>query len=187
MFLNSCAAEEYEETTTACNIEPEKGICNLPKSYYFDKYDKICKMYSPLECKGNQNSFNTKKLCLKTCGDCASKPKKGPCKAHIQRYYFDKEKHVCKKFIYGGCRGYGNNYKTKKECFDTCGDCNSEPDRGPCRARITRFYFDQDHKTCKRFYYGGCLGNNNNFHTKKACSKACLDKPITDGRYSIFQ
>ena len=65
MFINSCAAEEYEETTTACNIEPEKGICNLPKSYYFDKDDKICREYSPLECKGNQNKFSTEEKCLK--------------------------------------------------------------------------------------------------------------------------
>ena len=169
-----------------CKKKPEFGICKRPKKYYFAQ-DKSCQKYSPLECKGNDNSFNTKKQCLTTCGDCASKPVTGPCKAHIQRYYFDKEKHICKKFIYGGCGGNSNNYKTKHECFDTCGDCDSEPDTGPCKAIIPRFYFDQDHNTCKRFDYGGCEGNNNNFHTKKACSKACKAKPITDGKYSIFQ
>ena len=174
-----------------CKKKPEFGICNGPKKFYFSQ-DKICQKYGPLECKrkdnsfntkkGNDNNFNTKKQCLTTCGDCASKPVTGPCKDHIQRYYFDKEKHVCKKFIYGGCRGNGNNYKTKQECFDTCGDCSSEPDTGPCRASTPRFYFDQDHETCKKFTYGGCDGNNNNFHTKKSCSKACKAKPITDGK-----
>ena len=165
----------------ACIIKPEFGICNRPKRFYFSQ-DKSCKKYSPLECKGNPNNFKTKKDCFKTCGDCTSKPKRGPCKANLQRYYFDKEKHVCKKFRYGGCKGNGNNYKTKQECFDTCGDCSSEPDTGPCRASSPRFYFDQDHKTCKKFTYGGCDGNNNNFHTKKLCSKACKEKPITDGK-----
>ena len=179
-----------------CKNKPEFGICNRPKKkFYFDQ-DKACKKYSPLECKGNDNSFNSKKACLGICGDCASKPKRGPCKANIQRYYFDKEKHVCKKFRYGGCKGNGNNYKTKEECFDTCGDCSSDPKASwedsqeevvACTAAIPRYYFDQDHQTCKRFIYGGCDGNNNNFHTKKACSKACQAKPITDGKYSIFQ
>ena len=171
----------------ACNLEPEKGICYLPKSYYFDKDDKICRKYSPLECKGNQNKFSTEEECLKTCGDCSSEPERGPCKAEIPRYYFDKDENICKEFIYGGCEGNLNNYETKKDCFKTCGDCNSKPDRGPCLANIPRFYFDQDHKTCKRFDYGGCLGNNNNFQTKEICYEACQDKPIADGKYSIFQ
>ena len=167
-----------------CKNKPEFGICNGRKKFYFSQ-EKICTRYSPLGCKGNDNSFNTRRACLTNCGDCASKPVTGPCKDHIQRYYFDKEKHVCKKFIYGGCKGNGNNYKTKQECFDTCGDCDSDPEAGsPCilLPAFKRYYFDQDHKTCKRFTYGGCGGNNNNFHTKKACSKACKAKPITDGK-----
>ena len=174
-----------------CKNKPEFGICNGPKKFYFDQ-DKICRKYSPLECKGNGNSFNTKKACLTTCGDCASKAVKGPCKADIQRYYFDKKRKICKKFSYGGCGGNSNNYKTKQECFDTCGDCDSDPEVGSswtgisCYAAIPRYYFDQDHKTCKMFEYGGCFGNNNNFHTKKDCSKACQDKPITEGKYILI-
>ena len=173
-----------------CKKKPEFGICNGPKKFYFSQ-DKICQKDSPFGNKcplGNENSFNTRRECLTSCGDCASKAVKGPCKANIQRYYFDKEKHVCKKFTYGGCKGNGNNYKTEQECFDTCGDCDSDPIGGPswlgisCKAAFKRYYFDQDHKTCKRFTWGGCGGNNNNFHTKKACSKACKAKPITDGK-----
>ena len=122
-----------------------------------------------------------------TTENCASEPERGPCKAKIPRYYFDKDENICKTFIYGGCEGNLNNYETKKDCFKTCGDCNSKPDTGPCLALFPRFYFDQDHKTCKRFDYGGCLGNNNNFQTKEICSEACQDKPIADGKYSIFQ
>jgi hypothetical protein len=181
----------------ACKTKPEFGECKRPKKFYFTQ-NKVCTKYSKFECKGNQNSFNTKgnqnsfntkKECLTTCGDCASKPKTGPCKASIQRYYFDKNKKNCKKFTYGGCGGNSNNYKTKQECFDTCGDCHSDPEGGDtwtgikCLAIIPRYYFDQDHQTCKRFNYGGCGGNNNNFHTKKDCSKACKEKPITDGKY----
>ena len=184
----------------ACKIKPDFGICNRPDRFYFTP-TKFCNKYSSVlqiaknitsECERNQNNFNTKKECLQTCGDCYSKPEKGPCKANIQRYYFDKDRKICKKFTFGGCKGNGNNYKTKKACFDTCGDCNSDPEGGSpwqgisCLALFQRYYFDQDHKTCKRFIYGGCGGNNNNFQTKKDCSKACQAKPIPDGKKSIF-
>ena len=119
--------------------------------------------------------------------DCTSKPETGPCWAAIPRYYFDKDRKICKQFTYGGCEGNQNNYKTEKECFKTCGDCSSEPETGLCRASIPKYYYDQDHKTCKRFFYGGCGGNNNNYHTKKDCSTNCKDKPITESKYSILK
>jgi hypothetical protein len=115
--------------------------------------------------------------------DCTSKPEKGSCWDAIPRYYYDKDKKNCKKFTYGGCKGNQNNYNTIEGCFKTCGDCSSEPEKGPCRARIPRYYYDQDYKTCKRFIYGGCGGNSNNYPTKKDCSKACQAKTVTDGKY----
>nr|AMP44642.1 conotoxin [Conus betulinus] len=45
----------------------------------------------------------------------------GPCKASMQRYYFDVTSYNCKTFIYGGCLGNGNNFHTYDECFDKCG------------------------------------------------------------------
>ena len=66
-------------------------------------------------------------------------------------------------------------------------DCTSEPEKGPCYGAYQHYYFDQHHKTCKRFIYGGCGGNSNNYRTKKDCSTNCKDKPITESKYSIFQ
>ena len=42
--------------------------------------------------------------------------------------------------------------------------------KGPCRARKTRFYYDQRTNQCRMFIYGGCRGNGNNFKTKKRCN-----------------
>ena len=44
---------------------------------------------------------------------------------------------------------------------------------GPCEALIKRFYFDQEKGRCKRFDYGGCEGNGNNFETKRKCMTTC--------------
>ncbi|CAC5389458.1 unnamed protein product [Mytilus coruscus] len=44
---------------------------------------------------------------------------------------------------------------------------------GPCRASIQRFHYDVQIGRCKRFFYGGCEGNNNNFKTRRDCVTAC--------------
>ncbi|KAH7973337.1 hypothetical protein HPB52_024145 [Rhipicephalus sanguineus] len=44
---------------------------------------------------------------------------------------------------------------------------------GPCEQAITRFYFDPEEKSCRRFRYSGCRSNLNNFRTEKACMEAC--------------
>ena len=44
---------------------------------------------------------------------------------------------------------------------------------GPCRAAIGRYYYDASSGECTHFYYGGCNGNDNNFHTRKDCEAVC--------------
>ncbi|PIO15853.1 hypothetical protein AB205_0003040, partial [Aquarana catesbeiana] len=105
---------------------------------------------------------------------CHQPPKTGPCRAHVKRYYYDQMEKTCKQFIYGGCDGNENNFKTKEECERTCQSvCELPPDRGPCRGHMLRYYYDQNAKTCKEFIYGGCQGNGNNFLTKKECERTC--------------
>ncbi|XP_052084379.1 carboxypeptidase inhibitor SmCI-like isoform X2 [Mytilus californianus] len=62
---------------------------------------------------------------------------------------------------------------------------------GSCRASIQRFHYDVQTGRCKRFFYGGCEGNNNNFKTRRDCVTACrkrvctLPKLIGEGQSSI--
>ena len=44
----------------------------------------------------------------------------GPCRAAIQRWYFNRAKGICERFIYGGCRGNANNFRTRRECERRC-------------------------------------------------------------------
>uniref|UniRef100_R4G7I4 KP-Hem-12 n=1 Tax=Hemiaspis signata TaxID=355698 RepID=R4G7I4_9SAUR len=44
----------------------------------------------------------------------------GLCKRNIQAFYYDPVYHTCLKFIYGGCEGNANNFKTIDECKRTC-------------------------------------------------------------------
>uniref|UniRef100_A0A0K8R612 Putative salivary kunitz domain protein n=1 Tax=Ixodes ricinus TaxID=34613 RepID=A0A0K8R612_IXORI len=51
--------------------------------------------------------------------------------------------------------------------------CYMDPDIGPCKAKISRYYYDRLSRTCKEFFYGGCEGNGNNFPTKRECRNSC--------------
>ncbi|CAH8508924.1 unnamed protein product [Schistosoma rodhaini] len=52
-------------------------------------------------------------------------------------------------------------------------DCLLDYDEGICRALLKRFYYDSVNQTCEIFYYGGCLGNGNNFISKDECERKC--------------
>ncbi len=44
-----------------------------------------------------------------------------------------------------------------------------------CRGYIERFYFNSMTKSCEKFIYGGCGGNENNFDSREVCIKECSD------------
>ena len=71
-----------------------------------------------------------------------------------------------------------NNVKrTKDQALHQ--NCFVEPDPGPCRMAINRYYFDEKDKKCKRFIYGGCKGVIP-FETLEECQKACGCEEVTD-------
>ncbi|GFV25247.1 tissue factor pathway inhibitor [Trichonephila clavipes] len=111
---------------------------------------------------------------------CEQKKQVGPCKAAIPRYYYNKKTKKCEKFIYGGCNGNSNNFRTLEDCKATCGKkppsdsiCKQKKEAGPCKAAIPRYYYNKKTKKCEKFIYGGCNGNSNNFRTLEDCEAAC--------------
>nr|XP_018909350.1 PREDICTED: spondin-1 [Bemisia tabaci] len=44
----------------------------------------------------------------------------GPCRAFLQRWRFEPMKGMCIPFMYGGCAGNKNNFKTLEECNSMC-------------------------------------------------------------------
>ena len=48
----------------------------------------------------------------------------GPCKGQMVRYHYNNDPNVkdCVAFVYGGCRGNGNNFETAEECVSQCRD-----------------------------------------------------------------
>ncbi|KAH8360027.1 hypothetical protein KR093_010229 [Drosophila rubida] len=44
----------------------------------------------------------------------------GHCRGRFIRWYYDSKSKSCKDFVYGGCGGNRNNFKTELLCRETC-------------------------------------------------------------------
>ncbi|GFQ86548.1 papilin [Trichonephila clavata] len=187
---NKCLRKTLNSEET-CWLPSEKGPCRgCFNRYFFDHTKGKCEEFIYGGCGGNANNFETEKECEQEClrkseaveDICRLPSKTGPCKGHIPRYFFDHTKGSCEEFIYGGCEANANNFETVRECENKClrrtlnseDTCRLPSEKGPCRGRFTRYFFDHTKGKCEEFIYGGCKGNANNFETVRECEQACL-------------
>ncbi|XP_077536194.1 papilin-like [Haemaphysalis longicornis] len=165
-----------------CYESKKQGPCKAAITrWYFNGIR--CKKFLWGGCKPNGNNFETKLQCKKTCTapkvNCLDPLKTGPCQAAIPRFRFDGRS--CTKFLWGGCNPNGNNFPSKLACKLTCHGkpppptCVGPRKIGPCKGAIPRWWFDGH--VCKKFLWGGCAPNGNNYVTKKECEKTCLAPP----------
>ncbi|XP_064464179.1 carboxypeptidase inhibitor SmCI-like [Ornithodoros turicata] len=152
----------------------------------FDTYNECKKV-----CGGTSRKYGPKSSARGLASDAESEnpvicelPKEqGMCDDFVIRFYYDLQDRNCESFVYSGCQGNENNFETFEMCDATCGRkstidiCHLSPDKGPCKGYFQMFYFDPETKSCKKFIYGGCQGNGNNFETKDECIIACEGNP----------
>ena len=58
--------------------------------------------------------------------------------------------------------------------------CELKPEMGPCTGSFLRYFYNSSIDECLSFYYGGCDGNENNFHTLFACNAICQEPNTTE-------
>jgi len=110
---------------TAKSRGPCKGHYN--RWSYVPKSGK-CKQFVYGGCHGSSNNFQTEESCNEKCPHlkipepalCSLPPETGRCKAHFTRWYYDPQAGKCLNFIYGGCNGNMNNFKSLAECSSVC-------------------------------------------------------------------
>ncbi|KAG5871898.1 hypothetical protein JTB14_030952 [Gonioctena quinquepunctata] len=188
-----------------CQLPAEIGQCaNYVGRWYFDTTEKTCRQFYYGGCEGNGNNFASNEDCQRRCGNLPPvepkpqtqppQPTSGPsetfktemcflpsetglCKAAFTKYFYDSSDGICKTFVYGGCRGNRNNFKTHEECIQYCGNaqdfCTLPPVAGPCNDSYIQYYYDESSRSCHPFNFGGCGGNYNRFQDKESCERQC--------------
>ncbi|XP_054715693.1 papilin-like [Uloborus diversus] len=200
--------ETEKECKQRCIISKPKepSICHLPQvmgncyqfreRWYYNPNERRCQRFYYSGCGGNDNNFATYADCEKQCEKslsnsaedfsleyCSFEPDAGPCHGKKIQWFYDKDG-VCKQFYYGGCRGNGNRFNTKKDCEQRCAAsqdiCKLPKIRGPCSGSFTQWYFETEHGECREFTYSGCQGNGNRFNDKESCEIQCKKWPSVD-------
>ena len=113
-------------------MEVQTGTCRASlERWYFSAQTGNCEAFEYGGCDGNRNNFASKAKCEAFCGvvtprdndskiDCHLPAEVGPCRAAIQRYYFNPDSGQCEMFVFGGCSGNANNFATLKDCENQC-------------------------------------------------------------------
>lgn len=57
---------------------------------------------------------------------------------------------------------------------DAPSPCAQPKQQGTCRAFMPRWYYDAEADECRRFIYGGCGANANNFSSRRSCQAKCM-------------
>ncbi|UYV78213.1 SPINT3 [Cordylochernes scorpioides] len=97
--------------------------------FFYNSTSGSCQSFTYGGCSGNRNNFRNMEDCERICAEdylpdhCSQEPATGPCKAILQRFYYDPSTNSCLKFIYGGCGGNGNNFRHYIQCERECKQC----------------------------------------------------------------
>ncbi|XP_067868817.1 protein AMBP-like [Heterodontus francisci] len=124
---------------------------------------------------------------IRSAESCQLIPDAGPCFGHESRFYYNHTSMTCKKFNYGGCLRNGNNFKTERECLQTCrtvAACRLPIEAGQCKSIVDLWAFDSVIGECVAFKYSGCQGNGNKFYTRKECEEYC--DVVTEGEDELL-
>ncbi|XP_029822616.2 carboxypeptidase inhibitor SmCI [Ixodes scapularis] len=127
----------FEES---CKPAAEPGVCDayMPR-WFFNVHTGACERFIYGGCGGNANNYHSFAECERTCLRRVVTPRRSPqmagvdfevgckpeadsgvCDAHIRRWFFNVKTGQCETFVYGGCGGNENNYKSRKNCEIAC-------------------------------------------------------------------
>nr|XP_028558924.1 collagen alpha-3(VI) chain isoform X16 [Podarcis muralis] len=178
LMVNTAPLEGPE--TDPCLLDLDMGTqCKeYQVKWFFDFKNKICTQVWYGGCGGNANRFETEADCISRCLKPSDErvmqlPVLGKSPLSGQK--------VHKKKLRRKLPRRKLESRAKKVARAATDICQLQKEEGTCRNFILKWYFDLKTKSCARFWYGGCGGNENRFDTQKDCEKVCISAPVNPG------
>ncbi|XP_070137591.1 papilin isoform X5 [Drosophila bipectinata] len=123
-----------------CNEPVTTGPCTQWQTkYFFNRQTQRCEPFTYGGCDGTGNRFNDLYECQAVCIGarepagvsskeiCLLPLAMGHCNGpsvHERRWYYDDSHGTCISFIYAGCSGNQNNFRSFEACTSLCGNTN---------------------------------------------------------------
>ncbi|KAM6332719.1 LOW QUALITY PROTEIN: tissue factor pathway inhibitor [Podargus strigoides] len=200
---NKCVVTELPQKMTLAKIKKEKpnfcfhekdpGICRGYFSrYFYNKETKICEVFKYGGCLGNQNNFKNLEECQTTCQGNSNLLSIVPDEKHSNSANSSSPEEEPNQFpgIFVNLLPTAPNEKSntlnssspkvERKQFPIFFEpppipslCMTPMDRGLCRAKELRFFYNYSTGRCRPFNYSGCGGNENNFTSRKSCLRIC--------------
>ena len=148
VFMKEDQQPLVRNLTPAPPPPPPSSVCSHPvtigpcksrlEKFYYDQESGVCQKFYFSGCSGGQNMFDTLTACSDTCvqpqklprasagldlyvaDPCQQEKDDGPCRAAMPRWFFNKQTQSCQEFLYGGCQGNKNNFRSRSECELQC-------------------------------------------------------------------
>lgn len=175
---------QHKGRPSLCDSRPDTGPCKarIP-AFYFDPLTGTCKSFIYGGCGGNKNCFTSQDTCFETCSPSVSPCKlpldPGPCQYRVAAWFFDRSTKSCKHFIYGGCGGNENRFRSEKDCREKClagkrptPVCSRDLHIRSC-IKGPQWYFNASLGSCNKLPIRKCSTSANKFETCVECVQTC--------------
>ncbi|GFR66508.1 tissue factor pathway inhibitor [Elysia marginata] len=110
--------------TCTLAISSSSTYCNSRsrRRYAYVADAGTCRRFRYSGCDGNGNNFQSRSQCNNACATakCYLPSETGRCRAAFQRYFYNPKTEQCEVFIWGGCGGNTNNFRSERECEEQC-------------------------------------------------------------------
>lgn len=123
-----------------CSMEKDIGPCmGRFRKFYYDSRERACEQFTYGGCEGNGNRFSSINECELICLTREEPEVVSPstlskevicrqpvdtglssCSDNLERWYYDYRANTCSAFIYSGCSGNRNRFKTFEICIGFC-------------------------------------------------------------------